>query len=172
MIFLASLSLFTRSSGDKSLPSDEELEEDEVDGWRARDLLGGDNGVGEAFGISSFCESWFSVEGKMLSSPLRLCVVLPPFLKPLCDVVGNRACFSCSSASIARNLLSSCSSSVFWIVIEVRLLKERFSGVYKGKESRSHFREISCDRVSRLPPIRKTLSSVAENDLAIVLAPY
>jgi len=61
MTFLASISFFACSVGERSLPSDEELDEDEVDGWRARDLLGGDDGIGKVFGISSFCDSWFSV---------------------------------------------------------------------------------------------------------------
>jgi len=62
MTFLALFSFFTRSGGDRSLPSDEELDEDEVDGWRGRNLLGGDNGAGEALGISCFCDSWVLVD--------------------------------------------------------------------------------------------------------------
>jgi len=37
------------------------------------------------------------------------------------EINGSCDCFSCSSTSISRNLLSSCSSSVFWKVMDCRL---------------------------------------------------
>jgi hypothetical protein len=68
-------------------------------------------------------------------------------------------------------LLSSCSSSVIWKVMDCRLhncsaiVRERIGGA-------PHFREISCDNISSVSLMRNASSNAAENCKAIILVRY
>jgi hypothetical protein len=141
------------------------------DGGRASDTAEGGRTADVALAALSSSPSSRASGSMIASSPFRLCVRLRPLPEPWWDAKGSWACFCCSSTSISRSLLSSCSSSVFWKVIDCRLqiLQHLFEETFGDAP---HFREISCDKESRVSLMRNASSSTAENDKAIVLAQY
>jgi hypothetical protein len=71
--------------------------------------------------VFSSCVSSRMSGSRTASTPFRLCVILWPLPEVSSEINGSCDCFSSSSTSISRSLLSSCSSSVFWKVMDCRL---------------------------------------------------
>ena len=92
------------------------------DGGRASETAVGVRipGVALAVVFSSCAPSPMS-GSRPASGPFGLCVILWPLPEVSSEINGSCDCFSCSSTSISRSLLSSCSSSVFWKVMDCRL---------------------------------------------------